>query len=333
MDPAIAIPLPRAAPWYRRLALVGLRMSVAALVVWLVSSAAATWVLVHRRTARASEPVPAEDAGSFADVRLSTRDAEDLGAWFVSPPHPPVAVVVLHGNSGSRSGELGAIRFFASQGLAVLAPSLRAHGDSSGEVNDFGYGAREDVIAAVAFLDEHAPGVPILVSGRSLGAAAALFAAPELGSRVAGYVLEAPYRDLETATRHRLAARLPRPLAEIAYLGLRLWGPVFLRPAVEDVRPIDRVAGIPPEVGLVFLTGGSDELAPSSEVREMLARRPANASIVEFPGGHHLELSGANVARIRQAYLDAISAAARRSPPPSRGRRSRRHCNRGPREG
>jgi fermentation-respiration switch protein FrsA (DUF1100 family) len=169
------------------------------------------------------------------------------------------------------------------------------------------------VIAAVAFLEERARGVPILVSGRSLGAAAALFAAPELGSRVAGYVLEAPYRDLETATRHRLDVRLPRLLSEVAYLGLRTSAPVLLRPSVGDVRPIDRIASIPAAVRLAFLTGSADELAPASEVREMLARRPSNASLVELPGGNHLEIAGANVARIRRAYLDAIADAAHRT--------------------
>ena len=304
----------------RRLGVACLRITAAALVVGLVASAAATWILIHRRTPRAPEPLPAEDAARFAEVRLTTRDGEDLGAWYAAAPEAPAAVVVLHGNGGSRSTELGAIRFFADQGLAVLAPTLRAHGDSTGDLNDFGYGAREDVIAAVAFLEERAPGVPILVSGRSLGAAAALFSAPELGTRVAEYVLEAPYRDLETATRHRLDARLPGPLAELAYLGLRACAPVLVRPRVDEVRPIDRVAAIPPDVGLVFLTGTADELAPSAEVREMLERRPRNASLVEFPGGHHLEIAGANLGRVRQAYLDAIAAAAR-------------HCNRRPGRG
>ena len=62
----------------------------------------------------------------------------------------------------------------------MLLITLRAHGDSTGALNDIGFGARHDVVAAIDFLERCRPGRPIVVHGASLGAAAALFASAEL---------------------------------------------------------------------------------------------------------------------------------------------------------
>ena len=77
-------------------------------------------------------------------------------------------------------------------------------------------------IAAVEFLKARKPDRPVVIMGTSLGAAAAVFAAGELGHRVAGYILESPYQDLKrqsgiertpisrrcSATRHIWACEL-----------------------------------------------------------------------------------------------------------------------------
>jgi len=285
------------------------RFFVVALVAWLATSAVATWILVRRHRPRHPEPIAAEDAKRFQEIRLATRDGEDLGAWLVDAPAAPVAVLVLHGQGGSRTAETGDVRFFADQGLAVLCPTLRAHGDSSGDCNDFGWSARADVIACVDELERRAPGLPILVFGRSLGAAAAIYAGEELGTRVAAYVFEAPYRDLAAATHHRLDVRLPPPLNALAYAGLRLWAPLLLSPGVDDLKPLERVARIPCDVPIVFLSGTEDDLAPITEVAELRDRCAGNAALVAFPGGTHVDVAGGNAELYRSTLLAAVSTA------------------------
>src|SRR5207245_6234762 len=100
-----------------------------------------------------------------------------------------------------------------------------AHGDSSGTYNDLGYSARHDVLAAVAYLEQRRPGRPIIIQGTSLGAAAAIYAASDLGDRISGYILECPYRDVRTAVRNRTTAYLPFLVDRLAYAGLTLAGP------------------------------------------------------------------------------------------------------------
>ncbi len=289
-----------------------IRLLLVALVTWLATSAVATWILVRRHRPRYLEPIAAEDSKRFQDLRVSTRDGADLGAWFVPAPHADVAVLVLHGQGGSRTIEAPDVRFFADHGLAVLCPSLRAHGDSSGDWNDFGWSARADVVACVDELQHRVPGVPILVFGRSLGAVAAIYAGEELGTRVAAYVLEAPYRDLAAATRHRLDVRLAPPLNGIAYLGLRLWAPIFMSVGVNDLRPIDRVPAIPREVPITFVSGTDDDLAPLAEVAEIRGRCAGHATLVAFPGGTHVDVTGGDAERFRSTLLAAVSTARER---------------------
>ena len=141
--------------------------------------------------------------------RLETKDGEDIGAWFIDGRDDAPSVLVIHGHKGRRGNSLGRAELLASRGYAVLMITLRAHGDSTGEFDDVGFGARNDVIAGVDFLEARRPGRPVIVDGNSMGAAAAVFAARELGHRVRGYILESPYQDLRTAVWNRVEVALP----------------------------------------------------------------------------------------------------------------------------
>ena len=68
-------------------------------------------------------------------------------------------MLILHGHKGKRGNSLGRAELLAKQGYAVLMITLRAHGDSSGDYDDVGFGARHDVIAAVEFLEAAGPAV------------------------------------------------------------------------------------------------------------------------------------------------------------------------------
>ena len=190
-------------------------------VIWLLVSSAVAYRLTHRRWPRFDEPAPQITWGRIEAERLKTSDGEELGAWFVDGRDHAPSVLLLHGSNGNRGHTLSRARFLASHGFAVLMVTLRAHGDSTGEYHDIGWGARRDVLAAVEFLESRRPGCPIIVSGNSMGSAAAVFAAGELGHRVHGYILESPYQDLKVAVWNRVDGVLPPILSHAAYAGLR----------------------------------------------------------------------------------------------------------------
>jgi pimeloyl-ACP methyl ester carboxylesterase len=278
-------------------------------VAWLL----AAFVFTYRMTRRASpvydEPVPVLSWGQVESFRLRTTDGQELGAWFVpgrsqaSGPLP--AVVLLHGDGGNRQACLPQAELLAGVGCPVLLVTLRAHGDSTGTFNDFGYSARHDVTAAVAWLEQKLPGRPIVVWGASLGAAAAVFAEGELGERVRGLILECLYQDLRTAARNRMELALPPPLDTIAYTGLLVVSPLVLG-NVDNISPLAASARIPENVPVLILAGGADRHARPEEARAIFQRLESHARLVFIEGAGHMGLLHADPVRYKQSVTEFV---------------------------
>jgi alpha-beta hydrolase superfamily lysophospholipase len=268
------------------------RLSVTWVVLfaaWLAVSSIVAYKLTHRLGVRAEEVAPSPTWGRLESHRLRTADGEEIGAWFIDGRSDTPSVLVVHGHKGRRRDSLGRAELFASQGHAVLMITLRAHGDSTGDFDDVGFGARHDVIAGVAFLEARRPGRPVIVDGSSMGAAAAVFAARALGGGVRGYILESPYRDLRTAVWNRVENALPRGLSHTAYLGLNLVAPVFL-PHLDEISPLKAIAGIPADVPVLILAGGGDHLARPHEAHALHRQVASHGRLVFFPGAGHGDL-------------------------------------------
>ncbi len=283
----------------RRLAAVG----AVALMVWLLVSFAVTWRLTSRPRPPYPEAAPEVTWGPIESHRLATRDGQEVGAWFAQGRDEAPSVLILHGNKGGRWNSLRRGELLASRrGCSVLMISLRAHGDSTGTLNDFGHSAREDVIAAVEYLRGRRPDQPIVVIGVSLGSAAAAFAAGDLGEQVHGYVLETPYQDLKSATWDRCRAYVPFPLDHVAYLGLRVTAPLVL-PQFEEIAPLRAVEKVPASVPVLVLAGGKDRLAPPEGARAIVERLPGHGRLVVFSERGHLDLLNQDPKRYAEVVL------------------------------
>lgn len=284
-----------------------LAVIAAGLAVWLVSSAMVARNLTRRTRPPFAEPVAAVHWSEAEEYRLTTSDGKEIGTWLVRHPRPLGCVLLLHGNGRSRSARTGVMELVWSHGYSVMAISLRCHGDSTGEVNDLGWSARHDVIAAVGLLEEECPDQPVYVAGQSLGAAAAVFAAEQLGNRVSGYFLEHPYRDLKSAAWSRLQNKLPPGLDWIAYIGLRLWSVVLLPADVRLHSPHDMITGIPTDVPIVIVTGSADRHARLEDVEAIFRRVESHAKLVVFPGAEHVSLYEYDPELYSEALLDCLS--------------------------
>lgn len=273
------------------------------LLGWLGSSAFVLHALRSRARPRYAEPVPETLAGRVEELRLATRDGEDVGAWFLDATRDEAPTVIeLHGKGGARAVRLGAAGVVRERGCAVLLVTLRGHGDSSGDTEDFGWSARQDVVAAVDWVDARRPGRKVLVHGASLGAAAAVFAARELGARVQGYALECLYADLESAAHTRCSQHLPPILDDVAWNGLRLVARVTW-PDFSRIAPVECIASIPREARLLLLAGGADELASRAETEALFARVSDRAWLVVVAGAAHDRLQSADPGAYREAIL------------------------------
>jgi pimeloyl-ACP methyl ester carboxylesterase len=273
---------------------------------WLVVSFVVARQLTSRPRARFDEPAPQVAWAKFRSIRLETTDGHKIGAWYApgSKVDAP-SVVLLHGNGGSRFHMLSRAELLASKGCAVLPVSLRAHGDSSGEVNDIGYSARHDVVSAVEFLERERPGSPILIFGSSMGAAAATFASGSLGNRVSGYILEAPYLDLKVAVRNRTSSALPIGLEWIAYQGMVTVAPYIL-PDIDKISPREAIAGIPETVPVLMITGRLDRKSTPEQVEILFDRVRSHGKLVMFEKAGHLHYHETDPELYRSEVLDFV---------------------------
>lgn len=251
-------------------------------LAWLASGLGAAALLTTRHGLPADEPAPP----GFESVRLSTSDGLAIGAWLRPVAEPRAAVVMVHGNGSSRSALADEARALSEHGLTVMPVTLRAHGDSDGWRNDIGWSARLDVVAAVDYLRALTPETPVFVHGKSLGAAAAIFAAPELGDRVAGYVLVAPYSDLDLAVERRVDRYLPPGMSTLAYGALWVGGRALL-PDADSIAPVQAAARFPPNARALIVAGGADASAPPSAARAIARAMPGGARVVVLEGEGH----------------------------------------------
>lgn len=277
------------------------------LFLWLGSSAVVTWKLTRRSAPQFAESASGVSWGTVEEHRLTTCDGQQIGAWLVRGAPQRGCVLLLHGNGGSRTSMRNVMRLLAAEQLTVMSISLRAHGDSTGEINDFGWSARHDVVEAVRFLETEFPGRPVYVVGRSLGAAAALFAAETLSDRVAGYLIEQPYTDLASATWNRLDNYLPPVLDWIAYGGMRSCAIVLFPIDPSEIAPADRLRSIPKQVPVTIATGSADRHARLTDVRQMFQQVADHARLVVFDGAEHVNLDAYDPKLYRKVLLELVA--------------------------
>ncbi|WP_437679019.1 alpha/beta hydrolase [Sorangium sp. So ce131] len=252
-------------------------------------------------TRRAAPPSPEPPPAGWEAVSLTAEDGLRLGGWLHRGDAGRACVLALHGNGSSRTGLRDVLDVLAEDGTCVLALSLRAHGDSDGDVNEFGWSAANDVRAGVKFLERELPERRRLVFGTSLGAAAALYAAKDVAGRVDGYLLESPYRDLETAVRNRLDMRLG-PLAPAAFAVLWPWGSVALPIDPARLRPVDAARDLPSSTHVtpvLLLAGDADAHATLAEAQDIAKAVPGPVRLERFPGADHGHLQRSDPARYR----------------------------------
>jgi alpha-beta hydrolase superfamily lysophospholipase len=298
-------------------------MSIAArklallLVLGVLGYGTASGVVVYRLTHRSSpqldeEPAPVAVVGLQA-LRIHTHDGEQLGAWYLPGRTERPVALLLHGNGRSRVAIAPALIAHAQRGDGVLAVSLRAHGDSSGERHQVGLDAREDVRAAVAWLRTHASERTLILSGFSLGAVASLYASDELGHEVQGYLLDAPYSSLLRAVRNRTRAALPWGLEWLAYQGLRMAAPLGLSRPLTDFEPARQLARIPAAIPVTLLGSLSDRASPHDELTAM-AKARADTRLVIVAGQGHRPLFETDLQRYLNEFERVLCKARREHP-------------------
>ena len=209
------------------------------------------------------------------DFTVRANDGVELRGWKVVPPSANGDWLLLfHGVSDNRTGDLGHAEFLLRHGYSVVMMDSRAHGKSGGDMATYGWKERYDTVAITDALYASEKVRHLCAHGVSMGAAIALLSAA-VEPRIAAVSAEDPFASLREVSYD--------------YAGLDVSpfiGKTLFRPAsIFAMRAVARTGGFDP-----------DAVSPEKAV----AQRP-------FPV---LLICGANDHRIPCRHAEAIYHAA-----------------------
>lgn len=228
---------------------------------------------------------PAALGSPQEDVEIPS-DGLTLRGWWVPVPEPKACAILVHGYLMNRSELAVVAHKLALQGIACLLLDLRAHGRSGGNKSGLGRAEERDVSAAIKFVREKHPGVPLILYGSSMGAAACAFAARANPGEVAALVLDSCYGKLSEAVLGWWRFLGGKPLAVILGPSVVVCAPMAgFNPFTVDVANSLKELDIP----ILLLHGDKDNLALPSEAKRNLEAAGSKAQIVWFAGCGHSE--------------------------------------------
>lgn len=224
---------------------------------------------------------PSERGLTYTDVSLLTEDQVKIHGWLVNASvakpaarHAPT-IMFFTENAGNIGFRLDTVQQFVEElHFNVFILSYRGYGDSEGSPSEEGLQA--DVRAAVRYIFEEAPvdTSKIFLFGRSLGGAAAIYAASQMRAfRFSGVILENTFTSIDELVDHLMP--------KIAWFkGL------ILRNHWTSIRRIQALT-----CPIMFVSGRNDELVPASQMDQLHAA----ASSAAFKVFHHVELGNHNM--------------------------------------
>src|ERR1700689_3253713 len=131
-----------------------------------------------------------------SDFTVRANDGIELRGWKVVPPAANGDwVLVFHGVSDNRTGDLGHAEFLLRHGYSVVMMDSRAHGNSGGDMATYGWKERYDTVAITDALYASEKVRHLLAHGVSMGAAIALQSAA-VEPRIAAVSAEDPFASL-----------------------------------------------------------------------------------------------------------------------------------------
>lgn len=222
------------------------------------------------------------------EITITSFDGLKLKARYFPADRPDGRIALcVHGYTSTGLNEFAAFsRFYLDQGVSLLLPDDRAHGESEGKVIGFGWRDRLDVKQWCELLAERfGPECRILLHGVSMGAATVMMASGEaLPPEVKGVVSDCGYTSAwdEFATQMKKMFHLPiYPILPMASLVCRLRGGYTFKEC-SALRQLPKA-----KVPFLFIHGGDDDFVPTEMVYRVYEACPTDKELLVVKGAAH----------------------------------------------
>lgn len=232
---------------------------------------------------------PADLNLPYEDIYLNTRDGTRIHGWYIRHEAPRATLLFLHGNAGNISQRLDSVNRFYQMGLSVFIIDYHGYGRSAGSPSESG--TYQDARAAWDYLtgNRKIPAQNLIVFGRSLGGAVAVWLANEI--RPAALIIESTFTSVVDLGK-RFYPYLP-----VAWL-TRIRYPT-----------LDRIAGI--DCPLLVIHSRDDEIIPFEHGRKLYMAAGVPKDFLEISGGHNdgFLRAGRNYDDGLRSFIDAHTSA------------------------
>ncbi|KAI0463331.1 hypothetical protein LJB42_003354 [Komagataella kurtzmanii] len=227
----------------------------------------------------------------YEAIDLETLDGETLKAFVVrqnpkAPNYSNKTVVVLCPNAGNIGHYLSIVKlFYAQMNCNVVIYSYRGYGHSTGKASEKGLKIDADTVMKYISEDEQLSKSSLILYGRSLGGAVAIYIASNYPSHVHGIILENTFLSIRKV---------------IPYI-LPLLGPVsFMCHQIWDSE--SAIAKIPSNIPMCFMSAKKDEIVPPAHITSL-----HQLSKSEYKEWHEFPNSTHNDTVIQEEYWEKIA--------------------------
>jgi abhydrolase domain-containing protein 13 len=218
---------------------------------------------------------PSEHGIPYKNVYFTTSDSKRLHGWLllqegVAAKTAPT-ILYFHANAGNMGFRLDYLAELHRMKCNVFIVSYRGYGESEGEPSE--EGLYKDADAALTWLQEckDVDKNKILIFGRSLGGAVAIFLSSKRGGEVAGTILENTFTSIGD-------------MADLLFPVLAPLKGLILRMHFNSLERIKRI-----EHPILFISGLSDEVVPAVQMAALYeaSQQSKRAVVLRVPGGMH----------------------------------------------
>jgi alpha-beta hydrolase superfamily lysophospholipase len=239
---------------------------------------------------------------------VNSLDNTLIRGWAVRHEKPLGVLVMAHGYLMNRSELTPLAAYMHDKGWASMVLDLRAHGRSGGQRSTMGTLERWDVAAVARLARTEYPGVPIVLVGSSMGAAASAFALADDPQLAEGLIMDSAYSRLSDAVLgwwYFLGGRSLR--AFLWPTTIVAWPFVGFNPFRVDVAAALARTSVP----VLFVHGDCDTLAEPFQADRNMDAVGSRGEIVWFERCGHSEgrwLQPEKYYRSVEKYLAGIAA-------------------------
>ena len=233
----------------------------------------------------------ADDGLTLHGVYYANAETADTHRW----------AIVLHGYRGDHTGALQLAAPYYEAGYQVIAPDLRACGESEGDYVGMGWLDRKDVLQWIDYIIEQDPEAKIVIHGISMGAATTMMTAGEsTPDNVKAFVEDCGYTSVWDIFSSELQLRFGLPEFPILYTAS---GVAKLRAGYSftEASALAQVARC--EKPMLFIHGTADDFIPYEMMDTLYNAKPGDnkAELTAESAGH-----GEAMYALGDSYWDTV---------------------------